>query len=119
VGSFRKGFQERIGGIDDRRVFIASSLVGMGTDDGGAIGCLHFRCRDRGLGLQSENLAGEFRRGGVAFQDSPPGRRIRDLLPMLLRLGRCDRLRWACGKGAVPGGAVNAPLPAPFEPPPV
>ena len=39
--------------------------VRVGADDGGAIGRLHFRCRDRGLGLQPENLASEFWRGRV------------------------------------------------------
>ena len=89
-------------------------LVGVGADDGGAIGCLHFPCRDRGLGLQSENLASEFRRGGVALQYRPPGRREGKSLPLLLRFGRCRRLRWARGNGGVSGGAVNPPLSAPF-----
>ena len=51
MGSFGEGFQERIGGVYDGRVFVAPSLVRVGADDGGAIGCLHFGCRDRGLGF--------------------------------------------------------------------
>ena len=86
----------------------------MGANDNGAVGCLHFRCRERGLGLQSEDIASEFRRGRIALQDRCPCRREGELLSRLFRLGRCRCLMWARDKRGVPGGAVNPPLPAPF-----